>query len=347
MLNAIRDEYPQAFIGWAVEPPTNQLLSLHPAIDQIIEIPKGWMKQRKCWKNLTGRLREFQFDIAIDPQGMTKSAMLGWLSGAKTRVGARGRWGREFSPWLNNRLIQPRAEHLVDRSRELLKAIGIATPSSRFDLPVCPASASAMDSFLSENHLTGSFATINPGASWPSKRWELDRLAAVARYCHERYEIRSVVCWAGEEEHEMARQIEAMAADAVIIAPKTSLRELAAMCQRSSFFIGGDTGPLHIASAMGTPCIGLHGTTKPQESGAYGPQHIAIARWYQSGTSRERRNAGNDAMQSITVADVTAAIDRMMNATDPRWTTMSSVHPHTDFSSLEPLPSGRQKSISQ
>ncbi len=122
--------------------------------------------------------------------------------------------------------------------------------------------------------------------------------------------------WAGEEELQMAKYIVNDSVGGAILTPKTNLLELAALCNFESgarFFIGGDTGPLHIASAMGTPCIGLHGPTRPQDSGAYGPQHIAIQDWYQSGSSRYRRNADNDAMQDIDVTTVCQACDLMVD----------------------------------
>ena len=95
MLCAIRRKVPKAFIAWAVEPPSQQLLNLHPDIDKIIPVPKGWMSKPKCWPELFRSLRQPNFDFAIDPQGITKSAALARISRAKTRVGIRGRWGRE------------------------------------------------------------------------------------------------------------------------------------------------------------------------------------------------------------------------------------------------------------
>jgi ADP-heptose:LPS heptosyltransferase len=99
----------------------------------------------------------------------------------------------------------------------------------------------------------------------------------------------------------MARETVAQAGGAAILAPPTGLPELAAICARADVFVGGDTGPLHIAAAAGTVCVGLHGTTRPEDSGAYGPLHIPLQARYHSGSSRERRNAENDAMREITV----------------------------------------------
>ena len=104
---------------------------------------------------------------------------------------------------------------------------------------------------------------INPGGSWASKRWEMERFGAVVSYLKRHHGLASVIVWAGEDELEMGRVIHEFDREASIIAPKTSLTELAALASKAFFFTGSDTGPMHIAAAMGTPCIGLYGTTRP------------------------------------------------------------------------------------
>ena len=162
MLNAIRRKFPKAFIGWAVESPAHNLLDLHSGIDEIILVPKGWVEKPSCWRDIRRRLKQHRFDIAIDPQGMTKSAALGWISGAKERIGIRGRWGRELSPWLNNNLVDTEASHLLDRSLELIAALDLdasptpdesAKPAIEFGLAVCEQSTISLDP-VSYTHLT-------------------------------------------------------------------------------------------------------------------------------------------------------------------------------------------------
>ena len=315
MLAAVREKFPEAFIAWAVESPSHKLLKLHPDLDEIVLIPKGWAGKPKCWFELSKKLKSYEFDIALDPQGITKSAMLGWLSGAKTRIGIRGRWGRELSPYLNNRLVQTKSLHIVERSIELLAELGIAThdfQSVQTGLPVCPDSLRSIENQLENRNIDEQFVMINPGGSWASKRWELDRFGSVASYLKRHHGLTSVIVWAGDDEHEMARVIHDFDAEASIIAPATSLTGLAALSSKALFFVGSDTGPMHIAAAMGTPCIGLYGTTRPEESGAYGSQHLAIQKWYQSGSCRKRRNAGNEAMRDILASDVFSACDQMI-----------------------------------
>lgn len=311
MVNAIKATYPDAFIAWAVESPTQQLLENHPAIDQIIRIPKGWMGRPAAWKQVSKQLKSFNFNIAIDPQGLTKSAMLGWLSGAKRRIGIKGRWGRELSGWLNNELVQTTEDHVVDRSLELLKRLKIDSPQVNFDLPTPPQADATIDRWLS-SHKLSSFVVINPGASWRSKRWENDRFGSVARELFSKHNLRSVITWAGEEEKTMAQEIFRLNPQGSIFAMPTSLNELASLIRRAHFFVGCDTGPMHIATSVATPCVGLYGTTRPQESGAYGVMNLAVQKWYQSGSCKKRRAANNDAMRDIMASDVNAACDQMV-----------------------------------
>lgn len=312
LLHALRRAFPGGHIAWAVESPTPQLLSLVQGLDEIITVPKRWVKQPREWMRLRSELRSRKFDIAIDPQGISKSALLGWLSGAKKRVGIRGQWGRELSPYLNNRLVTTQRDHLVDRSLELLSAIDVHTDRAEFDLPIDWDADKKIQDYLNERGLSDRFVLINPGASWPSKRWETNRFANLAAATYQAHGLKSVIVWAGDEEHSMAKQIVDGSQGASVIAPQTNLRELAALCAHSFFFVGCDTGPMHIAAAMNTPCIGMYGPTRPQDSGAYGNRHIHLQKQYHAGTSRERRGASNDAMRQILVSDVCSAVDRMI-----------------------------------
>jgi len=312
MLNAIREQHTNAFIAWAVESPTHHLLKSHPGIDQIVSIPKGWLGKPKTWRAIRTELKSLNFDITIDPQGLTKSAALGLLSGAPNRVGAKGQWGRELSPWLNNRLVRPKSTHVVDRSLELLEEIGIEQPQVRFELPSDALADKFIDRWLVDKSLDR-FAVINPGGSWASKRWENERFGSVASHLYNNHGLKTVVTWAGIEELAMAEEIVGLNPEGSVLAGRTNLPELQSLLSRANFFVGCDTGPMHLSTAVGTPCVGLYGTTRPEDSGAFGPQNIAIQKWYQSGSCKKRRKATNDAMRDILASDVNAACDQMLD----------------------------------
>lgn len=322
MLSRIKQTLPHSRIVWAVESPTHQLLELVPEIDEIVKVPKGWLGKPSLWRGVRSQLRSCKIDIAIDPQGITKSAALGWISGAKRRIGIRGRWGRELSTRMNNELVSTCSPHIVDRSLELVSQLCQRSPvvdkTVLFNLPVCKFAQADADLWLERSSQSfdiepDNFVLINPGGSWASKRWEMDRLGQVAKKIKSDFGMASVVVWAGEEERSMADEVVENSNGAALVACRTSLRELAGLANRCKFFIGGDTGPMHIAAAVGAPCVGLFGTTRPEESGAYGPQHVAVQKRYQSGSCRVRRNANNDAMRDISVADVVSACRQMVS----------------------------------
>ncbi len=296
MLFAIKKKFPSSFVAWAVESPTQKLLTEVSEIDELIVVPKRWMNKLSHWRKLRRQLCELKFDYVIDPQSITKSAMLGRISGAKTRIGMGGPWARECTPWLNNVRVEIKQRHLVDRSLELLSELGIENPGIRLELPFSAESRDSVENML-VNLDAEEFALINPGASWPSKRWETGRFGSVANRLFEVHNLRSIICWAGEDELEMANEIHESAPAATLIAPATTLPELAALCSRAKFFIGCDTGPMHIAAAVQTPCVGLYGPTLPGDSGAYGRHHVHVQKWHQTGTSRQRRSAANLAMR--------------------------------------------------
>lgn len=319
MVNELRRAFPNSHITWAMESPTNKLLGSHAAIDEVLLVPRGWMKQLSTIRMLHRVFRARKFEIAIDPQSILKSALLARLSGASQRFGFSGKHGREKSNWINNRLVAPRSTHLVDRSLDLIRPLVPDVRFQGFDLPL-PTEALLMAREFRERQVAGQrMVIINPGASWRSKQWVNSRFGELAALLANSPDVVPVVTWAGETESSMADEIVRISQGRAIKAPPTSLRELAAFLKLSALFIGCDTGPMHIAAAVGTKCIGLYGPTRPEDSGAYGPQHVAIQVRYQGGGSRERRCASNDAMREITtrmVAD--AAIEALNQARECR-----------------------------
>ncbi len=307
LLHALRQAIPKARIGWIVEKPADQLLASHPDLDHLITVERGWSKSLGTIRSIRKRLSKFRFDIAIDPQSISKSALVARLSGAPHRIGFGGQHGREISKCLNNRLITPQTTHLTDRSLELLAGLGIRPHAVKFRLPVPNPALQFADDFLQSANITRPLAVINPGASWPSKQWIDERFAVVARHLSTRLGFDCVVSWAGDQELAQARNIVVRSVGAAHLAPPTDLQQLAALLRRSRLFVGCDTGPTHLAAAVGSTCVVLYGPTRPQDSGAYGPQHFAVQQWYQSGSCRERRSAGNLAMADISTSHVCRA----------------------------------------
>lgn len=337
-----------------MESPTHKLLGHLPEIQEIVTVPKGYLKKPSAILQLRRQLRAWKPDVVLDPQSLTKSAFLGWLSGAPVRIGLAGSHQKELSGWLNNVHVPMAAgtTHLLDRTLQLLPAItkyhppavastsdlaGLGQPANsgaiaanqyphtrqtsrqtfRWRLPVPEADSQWAQDYLVSQGLSAP-AVINPGASWASKRWVPQRFAQVAKRLKEQRGRDSLVTWAGAEEKAWAEEIAHGSRGAARVAPDTTLLQLCALCQQASLFVGCDTGPMHMAAAVGTPCVVLFGPTRPEDSGPYGQLHYGLQAWYQSGGARERRRAENEAMRDISIEQVVGACQSVLDATQQR-----------------------------
>ena len=318
LLCAARSRFPQAFIAWAIESPATSLIEGHKDLDQLIVVPRRWLKSIKTIRSIRRQLGELQFDVALDPQGLTKSSALGWLSGAESRIGFTRGSGRELSPLFNNILVTPSSANVVDQYQELLRPFGETLPQVNFDLPISQESETWAQSVVRDSGLSEGFVILNPGAGWHSRRWEMDRFAAVARYLGRKYNLRSLVSWAGDDERRMAERITELAPENARMAPATTLVQLGSLLRCCRFYFGSDTGPMHLAVAVGVRCVCLHGTTRADRSGPHGPGHVTVQAYYQDGSSRQRRNAGNDALRAITVEMAYRACDQIVELADSK-----------------------------
>jgi heptosyltransferase-1 len=307
---ALRDHFPKAFLAWAVEQRAADLLEGHPAIDQRIVLPRGWLRSPAAVWRLRKQLKALNFDTAIDAQGLTKSAVVARLSAARRRIGMGGRWGRELSRWLNTTLVPTDDLHAIERGLKLLAPLGITSPAVEFQVPQTEGHQRAADAIVRRLGLEG-FVLMISGAGWPSKLWPVDRYAAVANYLGRRWSLSSLLVWGNGAERGRAEQIAAGSAGHAVIAPPVALLELAAVARRARFAVGSDTGPLHLAAAAGTPCIGLYGPWPADKHGPYGPQHINVQKLCMNGTTHQRRHAPPAYMEAIDVPAVCAACDRM------------------------------------
>lgn len=301
MATAIKRRYPGARITWVVEKSAASLLQNHKSIDQLIELPRGWLKSPSTLLKLKRTLNQSKFDIAFDPQSLTKSAIVAWMSGASRRVGLARPIGRELAPILDTVRIEPTFEHVVDRQLEMLSAIGVRLPEVQFEVPESLAAKHWVATWLDQSPLAAGFVVLNPGASWDSRLWPTARFGQLAARIAEATGLPSLVAWGGSRESAMAQEIVDHSLGQATMAPATSLPELAAILRRARLYVGSDTGPMHLAAAVGAPCVGLFGTTRPEVSGPYGLGHRSVQAYYQAGTSRERRSAPNTAMLAITL----------------------------------------------
>jgi heptosyltransferase-1 len=284
---ALRAAKPASRVAWIVERREAALLRGHPALDAVIEVDtRAWRRARGPAAALTAlrallalrrRLRAERFDVALDLQGLLKSAVISAATGASTRIGFGPGWSRERASGLFTTLKvspPPDAVHVVDQYLSLLEPLGIRRPAVTFALPADERAEALMERALAAAGLKprDRLVVINPGAGRLAKRWPVDRFRDLARRLARDQGAAVLVVW-GPSEHEAARTI---AGDGVTLAPPTDLHELIAVLRRASVVVAGDTGPLHLAAALGVPCVGLYGPTSARRSGPYGAGHRTL-----------------------------------------------------------------------
>jgi lipopolysaccharide heptosyltransferase I len=286
----VKRRAPHARLTWIVERREAALLADNPDVDEVVAIDtRSW---RRRWRprgvaatfgavgRLRRRLRDGGFDVALDLQGLAKSGLVTAATGAPLRIGFDRQWGREGrlnALFTNRRLTPPAAaRHVVEQYLSLLAPLGLGEPVREFKLPVQPRAEGRIEQALTAAGLKPRqrLVVVNPGAGRPDKRWPPERFRALAARLVDDAAASVVVVW-GPTEHAAARAI-ADAQRGVVLAPPTDLTELIAMLRRASAMIAADTGPLHLAAAVGTPCVGLYGPTSAVRNGPYGGGHRVI-----------------------------------------------------------------------
>jgi heptosyltransferase I len=271
-----------AEIHWAVEAPYRELVELVAGVKAIPVRMKRWGKEPiRSRADIAGAFRAIRgADVSIDFQGLVKSAMLGRLSGARTRIGFAANAIREKPALLfTNRWIRvDTSKHVVEQNLELAAGVGQTLLSvrawqgralaMRTDKSVCPT----WDAFPAdpENKLADfkDAIVLLPGAGKPNKVWPVERFRELAKLIGPK----AVVLW-GPGEQALAEAIGAR------IAPPTNLRELAFVLRHAGTVIGADTGPLHLAAALGTTVVGLYGPTNPRRNGPHGQLEHCVNRF--------------------------------------------------------------------
>lgn len=306
---ALRRAHPDAEIDWLVDAMHVDFLQLVPILSTVIPLRD---RTAAAWLEVRKSLRTRDYDVAIDFQGLLKSAALARLSGAKRVLGFERRSLRESSaaPFYTERVAVGEGRHVIEKNLRLAAALGARTETIEF--PIRDVASPALETIRAAG--TTPFALINPGAAWPNKRWPPESFGAVARAIQERHHLRSLVLW-GPQEESLARAVSDASDGAATPAPLTGLTDLVALSRAASLIVSGDTGPTHIAAAVGTPVVALFGPTNPARNGPWSPDDISIARFefcschYQ----RQCRQPHAWCLATISVDEVIAAIDRRLS----------------------------------
>ena len=312
VLCALRRRFPDAFLAWAAESHAAAVLRGHECLDELIELPRGWLKSVHHLREIRRRLKNLRFDAAVDPQSLTKSALLARLSGAKYRIGLGRPFGRELAPLLNNRVMHTTGPHVVQHMLQLLGPLGVEPGPVEFRLPAGPDAAAAGEAVLQATGMTGRFMAVNPGVGDLLRDWPAERYVEVVRRVRHAFEVPSLILWGTDRELATANRIAESVGEGCRVAPPTSLTTLTAVLRRAMFLVSHDTGPLHIAAAVGTPCVGIYGPTWPEFCGPFGPGHIVVRGRWRAPHPLKWRSAPADVMLQIPAEDVFQACVRML-----------------------------------
>jgi heptosyltransferase I len=333
-VHALRQAFPRAYIGWLIEERWAELLcapgsprrgprsALRPLVDEVHSVNlKAWgrapfsiatlQRAATIWNDV----RDAGYDAAVDLQGAMRSAVLARLSGARAVYGAAEPRESPASLWYTRKVVT-RGKHVIQQNLSVAEALvdgEMKQPAQDIpcdlpcDLPHDPKAEARTEQALAQDHVRD-FAILNPGAGWGAKRWPAERYGEVARRLAE-VGICPLVNY-GPGEEDLFRAV--LAASGGRARPtKGSVTELIALTRRARIFIGGDTGPLHLAAALRVPVVAIFGPTDPARNGPYGTRS-EVLRSVGSVTSHARRADPDEGLLTIGSDDVVAAANRLL-----------------------------------
>jgi lipopolysaccharide heptosyltransferase I len=310
----LRANLPQARLAWVVERKWLPLVAGHPALDEVFTVDTGALRRRPrswdAWRDDLARLRAFHPDCAFDLQGTLKSAWITHRSGAPERWGfARAALRERWAGLAYNHRVQPHSVHIVDQMLDVVTAL---TPNSaqrvlEFPVPVPPAVQQEVDAWLADNALRD-FAFFSPGGGWASKRWPSERYGRLAEILEQSYGLAAVLNRGPGDKDDAYRRANAIRARLF----SGDVEHLAAVLKRARLAVGGDTGPLQLAAALGVPTVALFGPTDPARNGPYSPLCRVIRKT--TFTTYQRSSTYSPAMMAIQPEEVAAVCGELLDA---------------------------------
>ncbi|MFH0731006.1 MAG: glycosyltransferase family 9 protein [Pseudomonadota bacterium] len=329
VLNALRRHYPNAHITWLVEEASADLVKNHPALDRVlVSRRKSWIRGLRSsqWRahlrdiiRFIRSLRDCRYDMVFDFQAALKGAAWVALARGKRKIGfGRGMEHQECSYWvLNERIPAVSMEiHALDRGMMMLRAAGIACHDIEYHLPITADHRIGAQQLLSEKGLGSGqpFVVLNPMAKWQTKLWDQRNFAELADRIQTGCGVPIVFTGGPEDQSYINSIIGHMKTKGETLAGRTDLMTLAALLQAAALMITTDTGPMHIAAAVGTPTVVLFGPTAPWRTGPYGKGHRIVRADLACNPCFKRRCPENrTCMAAIRVEQVMAAATELLS----------------------------------
>lgn len=323
-LHAIRTELPNAAISWVAEKRSAEILRGNVLIDRLIEVDTRTLRTGMAVPEMlreirrqASDLRKFRFDIAIDFQGLLKSAMIARVSGAKMRFGFSKEALREPASriFYNGTATVPQETHIVRKNIVLAeRALNFSKADDRFEFPIFTNDKDKSEAARIAEVAGGDFVILNPAGGWTTKLWPPERFGKLADMIWEKHGLAAIVTSAPNEAG-LAGVVLRNSRSGKTVSAAPTLKAFFELAKLSKGYIGGDTGPTHLAIAAGTPVTGLFGPTEWWRNGSTNPADICVERFdIGCRTACHRRECSNWICMDISVVDVSSAVSRMLTA---------------------------------
>jgi lipopolysaccharide heptosyltransferase I len=286
---AIRKAMPHAEISWVVERRSAEILRDNPLLDRLIEVDtkalrRGLMSGEtlRAPRQQLRRLRASAFDLALDFQGLLKSATIARLSGARRIFGFSREGLREPASRILLSKSIPISEnlHVIRKNLSLVRgALGISVPDDPhdFEFPIATSAAHKAQALEAVPFDGARFAILNPGGGWPTKLWSAERFGRLADELWSHYGLHSLVTY-GPGEAALAETVLLSSKSGKARPANLSLKSFYELAKRTQVYVGGETGPTHLAIAAGAPIVGLLGPTEWWRNGSLRPGDICVER---------------------------------------------------------------------
>lgn len=326
-LHAIRKHYPDARITWLVEEAASGLVEGHQALDRVlVSKRKRWVRGilgSSCLESIREvhhfikELRDTRYDLVLDFQGLLKSGVLVGLSRGKRKIGFdKGMEHQEHSYLFLNERVPPvdMDNHALLRGMMLLDVLGIQSKEIVFNLPVQDQHRDMVDDLLVRHGLREfkPLVAIHPGAKWETKLWSNQKFSSLADRLIEQYDAKVVFTGSQADRRTIQDIMSGMKGEAANLAGETSLKTLAALYEKTDFLVSTDTGPMHVAAAVGTPVVALFGPTAPWRTGPFGTGHQIIRAGLECSPCFKRKCDSVACMRDISVEQVFGSVPTIL-----------------------------------
>ncbi|PYS24455.1 MAG: lipopolysaccharide heptosyltransferase I [Acidobacteria bacterium] len=288
-LAAMRRALPEAEISWVVERRASEILRDNPLLNRLIEIDtkalrRGLMSGEtlRAPRQQLRLLRASAFDLALDFQGLIKSAMIARLSGAGRIVGFAREELREPPSriLLHESVSIPTGLHVIQKNLALVGAaleISIPTEEAELEFPITIEPSHEIEADLIASETEGRYAILNPGGGWPTKLWSAEKFGTLADELWNHFGLHSLVA-SGPGEDELTQRALSTSKSGKAKAVSVSLKGFCALAKGAQVYVGGETGPTHLAIAMHTPVVGLLGPTEWWRNGSPYSEDVCVER---------------------------------------------------------------------